>query len=90
MEQRMALFSISERRGSLSFEGLMSSVCDSEAGASGMVGRGIGRNIVIEAGDREWYREFPEGKPRKGITFEMKIKKISNKKTLIRTLYLCS
>jgi hypothetical protein len=30
--------------------------------------------------EEEWYRELMEGKAGKGITFEIKIKRISNKK----------
>jgi hypothetical protein len=41
-----------------------------EAGVDGLVSRGRGKGI----GD------FSEGKQGKGITFEMEIKKISNKK----------
>jgi hypothetical protein len=32
---------------------------------------GSWRNTLIEAGWREWGREFSEGKPGRGITFEM-------------------
>ena len=36
---------------------------------------------VGEQGEKGWDREFSEGKSGKGITFEMQIKKISNKQT---------
>ena len=42
------------------------------------VGRWVG-STLIEAGGGGWYMGFLEGKPRKGITFEMYINKISNK-----------
>jgi hypothetical protein len=38
-------------------------------------------NILIEPGGWEWDRGFVEGKPGKGITFELYLNKISNKKT---------
>jgi hypothetical protein len=38
------------------------------------------RNTLIEAGGGGEIGSFREGEPRKGITFEMQIKKISNKK----------
>jgi hypothetical protein len=37
----------------------------------------------------QWDREFSEGKPRKEITFEMQIKKISNKKRKKKILSYC-
>jgi hypothetical protein len=43
-----------------------------------MPGQGSGSGWVGEQGDGGWDRGVSEGKPGKGITFEMKIKKISN------------
>jgi hypothetical protein len=46
-----------------------------------MPGQGSGSGWISERGRGEgWAREFLEGKPGKGITFEMYIKKIFNKK----------
>jgi hypothetical protein len=61
----MALWDINERRGPGSCEGLMP-LCrecqDREAGVGGLVTRGM----------EGWDREFLEGNPGKGITFEHK------------------
>jgi len=40
---------------------------------------GAWRSTLIEVGGGRWGRDFAEGKPGKRITFEMQIKKISNK-----------
>ena len=42
---------------------------------------GVGELVSRGSGER-WGRCFSEGKPGKAITFEMKIKKISNKNKL--------
>jgi hypothetical protein len=42
--------------------------------------REVGVGGLMSRGEGEWYRGLSEGKPGKGITFEMYIKKISNKK----------
>jgi hypothetical protein len=44
------------------------------------MGVGGWKSTLIEEGARGWDREFPKGRPGKGKTFEMQIKKISNKK----------
>jgi hypothetical protein len=36
------------------------------------------QSILIEAGEGEWERGVPEGKPGKGIPFKMSIHKIPN------------
>jgi hypothetical protein len=45
-----------------------------------MPGQGSGSGWVSKQWEGRWDREFSEGKPGKGITFEMQINKISNKK----------
>jgi hypothetical protein len=40
----------------------------------------VGEHPHRVRGEGKWDREFPEGRPGKGITFEMQIKKISNKR----------
>jgi hypothetical protein len=72
MYQRMALLDINERRGLWSCEGSMPQ-------CRGMSGQGSRSGYVSEQGEGGWNRGFSEGKPGKGITFEMYIKKISNK-----------
>jgi hypothetical protein len=48
----------------------------------GMSGQGSRNRWVGKQGEAEWDRGVLEGKPVKGITFEMYIKKISNKNKL--------
>jgi hypothetical protein len=43
-----------------------------------MTGQGSGRGWVGKQGEGGWDRGFSEGKPGKGITFEMQVNKISN------------
>ena len=70
MWQRMALSGINGRGGPWSCEGSMPQ-------CRGMLGRvrrkcmGGWGSTLIKAGGGGWVREFVEGKPRKGITFEM-------------------
>ena len=61
------------RRGPWSCEGSMPQ-------SRGMPGPGSGSGWVGEQGEGGEDREFSKGKLGKGITFEMQIKKISNKK----------
>jgi len=58
----MALSGISGRRGPWSCEGLMPQ-CRGMPGQGGRSGQ--------KQGEEEWDRRLPEGKPGKGITFEM-------------------
>jgi hypothetical protein len=77
MEQRMSLLDINARRSPWSCEGLMPQ-------CRGIPGWRRGNGWVWETpskkqGERGYNRGFSEGEPGKGITFEMQIKKISNK-----------
>jgi hypothetical protein len=49
-----------------------------------MPGQGSRSGWVGEQEEEGWDKRSSEGKPGKGITFEMLIKKISNKKNLIK------
>jgi hypothetical protein len=60
----MALFVINGRRGPWSYEGLMPQ-------CKGMPGPGSRNWCVGEQEEKRWDRWFSEGKPGKGITFEM-------------------
>jgi hypothetical protein len=60
----MALWDINEKRGPWFCEGLMSQ-------CRGMPGPGSGSRWVGEQGKGGRVRGFSEGKPGKGITFEM-------------------
>ena len=46
----------------------------------GMLGQGSRSQWVGEQAEGGWDKSFPDGKQKRGIPFEMKIKKISNKK----------
>jgi hypothetical protein len=46
----------------------------------GMPGQGSRSGWIGDQGEGRWDRGFSEEKPGKGISFEMLIKKISNKK----------
>ena len=67
---------ISGRRGLWSYEGSMPQY-------RGMPRQGSRSGWVGEQGEEEWDRGLLEGKPGKEIIFEMYIKKISNKKSLL-------
>ena len=60
----MALLDINERRGPWSCEGLILQ-------CRGMPGQGSRSGWVGEQGEGGWEGGFLEGKPGKGITFEM-------------------
>jgi hypothetical protein len=60
----MALWDINGRRGPWSCEGPIPQY-------RGLPGQGIGSGWVGEQGKEKWDRMFSEGKPGKGITFEM-------------------
>jgi hypothetical protein len=65
---------MSERRVPWSCEGYMPQY----RGMPGL-GTGVGGLVSMGRGEEDRRREFSEGKSGKGITFEMSIKKISNK-----------
>jgi hypothetical protein len=69
----MALLDIKRRRGLWSCEGLMASIREYQDREAGMCG------LVIR-GRVSWIGGVSEKKSEKGITFEMYIKKIFNKK----------
>ena len=73
--QRMDLLDINGKRGPGSCEGSMPQ-------CRGMPGQGMGVGGLVSSGwgDGIGFFFFLEGKPGKGVTFEMEIKKISNKK----------
>jgi hypothetical protein len=73
----MALSDINGSRGSWSCEGYTPQ-------CRGMPGQGSRSGWVGEQEEEGWDKRSSEGKPGKGITFEMLIKKISNKKNLIK------
>jgi hypothetical protein len=69
----MALWDINEKRGLWSCEG-------STPQCRGIPGHWSGIRWVSNQGEGEWHGGGSEGKWRKRIKFEMKIKKKSNKK----------